>query len=110
MSVDEQRCEPFTDTRDKIIVRTSTVGIVTNVLLAVFKAAVGLASHSIAVVLDAVNNLSDALSSIITIAGTKLSGKLPDRKHPLGYGRIFMILRRQPAINNARKLMAHCKT
>ena len=88
MSADEQRCEPFTDTRDRIIVRTSTVGIVTNVLLAVFKAAVGLASHSIAVVLDAVNNLSDALSSIITIVGTKLSGKLPDKKHPLGYGRI----------------------
>ena len=88
MGIDEQRCEPFTDTRDKIIVRTSAVGIVTNVLLAAFKAAVGLASHSIAVVLDAVNNLSDALSSIITIVGTKLSGKLPDRKHPLGYGRI----------------------
>ena len=88
MDTDEQRCEPFTDTRDKIIVRTSAVGIVTNVLLAAFKAAVGLASHSIAVVLDAVNNLSDALSSIITIVGTKLSGKLPDKKHPLGYGRI----------------------
>ena len=88
MNTDEQRCEPFTDTRDKIIVRTSSVGIVTNVLLAAFKAAVGLASHSIAVVLDAVNNLSDALSSIITIVGTKLSGKLPDKKHPLGYGRI----------------------
>ena len=88
MGTDEQRCELFTDTRDKIIVRTSTVGIVTNVLLAVFKAAVGLGSHSIAVVLDAVNNLSDALSSIITIVGTKLSGKLPDKKHPLGYGRI----------------------
>ena len=88
MSVDEQRCELFTDSRDKIIVRTSAVGIVTNVLLAVFKAAVGLGSHSIAVVLDAVNNLSDALSSIITIVGTKLSGKLPDKKHPLGYGRI----------------------
>ena len=88
MDTDEQRCEPFTDTRDKIIVRTSAVGIVTNVLLAAFKAAVGLASHSIAVVLDAVNNLSDALSSIITIAGTKLAGKLPDKKHPLGYGRI----------------------
>lgn len=88
MNTDEQRCEPFTDTRDKIIVRTSVVGIITNVLLAVFKAAVGLASHSIAVVLDAVNNLSDALSSIITIVGTKLSGKLPDKKHPLGHGRI----------------------
>ena len=88
MSIDEQRCEIFTDKRDRIIVRTSAVGIVTNVLLAVFKAAVGLASHSIAVVLDAVNNLSDVLSSIITIVGTKLSGKLPDKKHPLGYGRI----------------------
>ena len=88
MSIDEQRGELFTDKRDKIIVRTSVVGIVTNVLLAAFKAAVGLASHSIAVVLDAVNNLSDALSSIITIVGTKLSGKLPDKKHPLGYGRI----------------------
>ena len=86
--MNEPRCEPFTDTRDKIIVRTSAIGIVTNVLLAAFKAAVGLASHSIAVVLDAVNNLSDALSSIITIVGTKLSGKLPDKKHPLGYGRI----------------------
>ena len=88
MSIDEQRGELPFDKRDKIIVRTSTVGIVTNVLLAAFKAAVGLASHSIAVVLDAVNNLSDALSSIITIVGTKLSGKLPDKKHPLGYGRI----------------------
>ena len=88
MSIDEQCGEPFTDKRDKIIVRTSVVGIMTNVLLAAFKAAVGLAAHSIAVVLDAVNNLSDALSSIITIVGTKLSGKLPDKKHPLGYGRI----------------------
>ena len=84
-----ERCgEIFTDKRDKIIVRTSVVGIATNVLLAAFKAAVGLAANSIAVVLDAVNNLSDALSSIITIVGTKLSGKLPDKKHPLGYGRI----------------------
>ena len=88
MSTEEQRGELPYDKRDRIIVRTSVVGIVTNVLLAVFKAAVGLASHSIAVVLDAVNNLSDALSSVITIVGTKLSGKLPDRKHPLGYGRI----------------------
>ena len=76
------------DSRDGVIIRTSVVGILTNVLLAAFKAAVGLTSHSIAVVLDAVNNLSDALSSIITIVGTKLSGKLPDKKHPLGYGRI----------------------
>ena len=88
MDTDKQCGELFSDTRDKIIVRASTIGIMTNVLLAAFKAAVGFASHSIAVVLDAVNNLSDALSSIITIVGTKLSGKQPDRKHPLGYGRI----------------------
>jgi len=88
MSVDEQRCEPFTDKRDRIVVRASAIGFVTNALLTVFKAAVGLASNSIAVVLDAVNNLSDALSAIVTIVGTKLSRKLPDRKHPLGYGRI----------------------
>ena len=74
--------------REGLIVRTSVIGIITNILLAAFKAAVGLISHSIAVVLDAVNNLSDALSSLITIIGTKLSAKLPDKKHPLGYGRI----------------------
>lgn len=76
------------DSRDTVIIRTSVVGILTNILLAIFKAVIGLASNSIAVVLDAVNNLSDALSSIITIIGTKLANKLPDKKHPLGYGRI----------------------
>ena len=74
--------------RDQVIVKTSIIGIIANVFLAAFKAAVGLISHSIAVTLDAVNNLSDALSSVITIVGTKLAGKLPDKKHPLGYGRI----------------------
>ena len=74
--------------REKTIVRTSIIGIITNVLLAAFKAAVGLISNSIAVTLDAVNNLSDALSSVITIIGAKLGAKKPDKKHPLGYGRI----------------------
>lgn len=74
--------------RDNIIIRTSAIGILTNVLLAAFKAVIGIAANSIAVTLDAVNNLSDALSSVITIAGTKLAGKLPDKEHPLGYGRI----------------------
>ncbi len=74
--------------REKTIVRTSVVGIIANVLLAAFKAAVGLLSHSIAVTLDAVNNLSDALSSVVTIIGAKLGSKKPDKKHPLGYGRI----------------------
>jgi len=74
--------------RDKVIIRTSYIGILANIFLAGFKAAIGVLSNSIAVILDAVNNLSDALSSVITIAGTKLAGKAPDKKHPLGYGRI----------------------
>ena len=74
--------------REKAIVRTSLIGIIANVFLAAFKAVVGLTTHSIAIVLDAVNNISDAGSSLITIVGTKLAGKEPDKKHPFGYGRI----------------------
>ena len=74
--------------REKTIVKTSVIGIVTNLLLVGFKAFVGLVSNSIAVILDAVNNLSDALSSVVTIIGAKLGAKQPDKKHPLGYGRI----------------------
>jgi cation diffusion facilitator family transporter len=74
--------------RERIIVRTSIIGILANLFLALFKAIVGFASNSIAVILDAVNNLTDALSSVITIIGTKLAGKKPDKKHPLGYGRV----------------------
>ena len=74
--------------REKTIVRTSVIGIAANVLLAAFKAVVGLMSNSIAIVLDAVNNISDAGSSLITIVGTKLAGREPDKKHPFGYGRI----------------------
>ena len=74
--------------REAIIVRTSVLGILANVLLALFKAVVGVLSHSIAVVLDAVNNFSDAASSVITIVGTKLANKEPDRKHPFGHGRV----------------------
>lgn len=74
--------------RDKKIIRTSIAGIAANAFLAAFKAVVGLLSHSIAIVLDAVNNISDAGSSLITIIGTKLAGKQPDKKHPWGHGRI----------------------
>lgn len=74
--------------RDKIIVRTSITGIAANVLLAAFKAVVGAISGSIAIVLDAVNNISDAASSLITIIGTKLASREPDKKHPFGYGRV----------------------
>jgi len=86
----EEIKQPGVDTaeRDKVIVKTSVIGILTNLALVGFKAAVGLLSNSIAVILDAVNNLSDALSSVVTIFGAKLAGKAPTKKHPLGYGRI----------------------
>ena len=73
--------------REKIIVKTSIIGIVTNIVLVIFKMLVGVFTKSIAVILDAVNNLSDVLSSVITIIGTRLAGKDPDKKHPLGHGR-----------------------
>ena len=75
------------ESRDQIIIRTSIIGIIANIFLAAFKAVVGLLANSIAVVLDAVNNLSDVLSSVITIIGTRLAKKQPDRKHPYGHGR-----------------------
>ena len=74
--------------RESTIVRTSILGILANVFLAGFKATIGIWSNSIAVVLDAVNNLSDAISSVITIAGTKLSNKQADYSHPFGHGRL----------------------
>lgn len=76
------------ENRDKIIIRTSVIGILANVLLAAFKAVIGMITGSIAITLDAVNNISDAASSVITIVGTKLAGKAPDKKHPFGHGRI----------------------
>lgn len=77
-----------TKQRERQIIRTSIIGIIANVFLAAFKAFVGMAANSIAIVMDAVNNLSDALSSLITIIGTKLAGRRPDWKHPLGHGRV----------------------
>lgn len=74
--------------RERKIIKTSIIGILVNLILVVFKLIVGLIANSIAIILDAVNNFSDALSSIITIIGTKLAGRKPDKKHPYGYGRI----------------------
>ena len=87
-AIEEKNLIQEVTNRDTIIVKTSIIGIITNIFLVIFKATIGLLSNSIAVILDAVNNLSDALSSVITIVGTKLANKLPNKKHPLGYGRI----------------------
>ncbi len=88
VNMSNQTVEALAAKREKAIVKTSIIGIITNVFLAGFKAAVGLIANSIAVTLDAVNNLSDALSSVVTIIGAKLGAKMPNKKHPLGYGRI----------------------
>ena len=77
--------------REKVVIKTSIISILSNIVLAGFKAFIGLLANSIAIISDAVNNLSDALSSIITIVGTKLAGRKPDKKHPYGYGRIEYI-------------------
>ena len=80
--------EKIKENRDRVIIKTSILGIAANLFLSGIKAILGLMSNSIAIILDAVNNLSDALSSVITIVGTKLASKKPEKKHPLGYGRI----------------------
>ncbi|MDD6550435.1 MAG: cation diffusion facilitator family transporter [Lachnospiraceae bacterium] len=88
LAAEEGQAIQQSEDRDKQIVRTSVIGILANVFLAAFKAVIGMISGSIAITLDAVNNLSDAASSVITIAGTKLAGKPADKKHPFGYGRV----------------------
>ena len=74
--------------RQQQIVRVGTLGVLTNIIVAAGKAAVGVVSGSMAIVFDAVNNMADALSSVITIVGVKLAGRPADARHPFGYGRI----------------------
>ena len=83
--------------RNQQIIRTSWIGIAANVLLAGFKAAVGVLASSVAIVMDAVNNLSDALSSVITIVGTKLSQRPCQQAH-----------RRTPAFGARQASRHHC--
>ena len=64
------------------------VGILSNTLLCIMKIIVGLVSGSIAIVADAVNNLADAASSLITLIGFKLASMPEDKKHPYGHARI----------------------
>lgn len=77
--------------RSKVIIKTSIIGILFNLLLTAFKFLVGIFSNSIAITVDALNNMSDALSSVITIVGAKLALKQPDKMHPFGHGRIEYI-------------------
>lgn len=75
-------------TREKKIIQTSFIGILGNIALVTVKAIFGILANSVSIILDALNNLSDALSSTITIIGTKLAHKKPDAKHPYGHGRV----------------------
>lgn len=83
-----ENIEKLSQTRSTTIVKASFIGILTNILLVIFKASIGILTNSIAILLDAVNNLSDVLSSTVTIIGAKLSEKEADKEHPLGHGRI----------------------
>ena len=74
--------------RDSVVVVTSALGIIANILIAGLKVSIGVLASSIAIVSSGVNNATDALTSVLTLVGTKLSAKRPDEKHPFGYGRI----------------------
>lgn len=78
-------------TRQGVVMTTSAVGIIVNVLLASVKVAIGVLANSIAVISEGINNATDSLSSVITMVGAKLSNKRPTKKHPFGYGRIEYI-------------------
>lgn len=77
--------------RNQVIMKTSIIGIAANMILAGSKVLIGTIVNSIAIVLDGVNNLSDAMSSFVTIVGNRLANKKPDKAHPLGHGRIEYI-------------------
>jgi len=76
------------ESRDKIITRTSLLGIIVNFLIAVIKIVTGAITSSIAIVSEGANNATDALSSVMTLVGAKLAGKHPTEKFPFGFGRI----------------------
>ena len=85
------RCGIYFLTFHQTIIKTSIIGIIGNVLLVAGKIVVGFLASSVSLIADAVNNLTDALSSIVTVVGAKLSVKKPDRKHPFGHGRIEFV-------------------
>lgn len=77
--------------REQQIIRVSIIGIIANIILAGFKFVVGMLAHSVAIMIDALNNASDVLSSVITVIGTKLAGRPADKIHPYGHGRVEYI-------------------
>ena len=80
-----------TDVRTSYGVLSSIVGTICNVLLFAAKLLIGLFMHSLAIMADAFNNLSDAASSVISFIGVKMANKPADKEHPFGHGRIEYI-------------------
>ena len=76
------------EARQKCGARAGMVGILLNTLLCLGKLAAGMITGSVAIVADALNNLSDAASSVITLVGFRLAGQAADEEHPFGHGRM----------------------
>lgn len=77
--------------RHQRIVGASLAGIVINFVFVVLKGLIGAMSGSISVFVDAVNNMTDMLSAVVTLLGVKLARKKPDKEHPHGHGRVEYI-------------------
>lgn len=83
----------YTNTKDTSVrirygIFSGIVGIIANIVLCAIKLIAGILTGAISIIADAVNNLSDAASSIVTLVGFKMSGKPADKDHPFGHGRI----------------------
>ncbi len=74
--------------RTRYGVLSGIVGIILNVILSIFKMIFGAITRSVSIVADGANNIFDAVSSVISLAGFKISGKPADKDHPYGHGRI----------------------
>lgn len=80
------------DVRKRYGFLAGTLGIAINLILFATKFFIGFAMHSIAIISDAFNNLTDTSSSLFAIIGAKLATKKPDKEHPFGHGRIEYIV------------------
>ena len=77
--------------RHERIVGASIAGVVINLVFVGLKTLIGVLSGSVSVVVDAVNNGTDVLSALVTLAGVKLARRKPDKEHPHGHGRVEYI-------------------
>lgn len=79
------------EVREKYGLLGSIVGIIVNIILSAAKYAIGVISKSVSITADAINNLADAASCIVTLVSFKMAARKPDKEHPFGHGRIEYI-------------------